>query len=148
RSATSEGTSRPTRTTSTTPQARRAAYATAKPANSTVSTTVPRVSGPASGRSRKLRPPGRCRQTRAAPDQIIRPGAAVVLVREGGVEPPRPLGHTDLNRARLPIPPLARVPGKISTVPRWPRNPAAPSRASVAWRVAPDRGPPLPRPFL
>ena len=29
------------------------------------------------------------------------------LVREGGVEPPRPFGHTDLNRARLPIPPLA-----------------------------------------
>lgn len=29
-------------------------------------------------------------------------------VREGGVEPPRPCGHTDLNRARLPIPPLAR----------------------------------------
>ena len=28
-------------------------------------------------------------------------------VREGGVEPPRPFGHTDLNRARLPIPPLA-----------------------------------------
>ena len=31
------------------------------------------------------------------------------LVREGGVEPPRPHGHTDLNRARLPIPPLAQV---------------------------------------
>src|SRR5690349_3465903 len=31
-----------------------------------------------------------------------------VAVREGGVEPPRPFGHTDLNRARLPIPPLAR----------------------------------------
>ncbi len=31
-------------------------------------------------------------------------------VREGGVEPPRPFGHTDLNRARLPIPPLARAP--------------------------------------
>ena len=30
-----------------------------------------------------------------------------LLVREGGVEPPRPFGHTDLNRARLPIPPLA-----------------------------------------
>lgn len=30
------------------------------------------------------------------------------MVREGGVEPPRPCGHTDLNRARLPIPPLAR----------------------------------------
>ena len=29
-------------------------------------------------------------------------------MREGGVEPPRPFGHTDLNRARLPIPPLAR----------------------------------------
>jgi len=28
-------------------------------------------------------------------------------VREGGVEPPHPFGHTDLNRARLPIPPLA-----------------------------------------
>ena len=33
------------------------------------------------------------------------------LVREGGVEPPRPHGHTDLNRARLPIPPLAREAG-------------------------------------
>jgi antitoxin (DNA-binding transcriptional repressor) of toxin-antitoxin stability system len=32
------------------------------------------------------------------------------LVREGGVEPPHPFGHTDLNRARLPIPPLAREP--------------------------------------
>ncbi len=32
-------------------------------------------------------------------------------MREGGVEPPRPYGHTDLNRARLPIPPLARDPG-------------------------------------
>ena len=31
------------------------------------------------------------------------------LVREGGVEPPRPHGHTDLNRARLPIPPLAHM---------------------------------------
>ena len=29
-------------------------------------------------------------------------------VREGGLEPPCPLGHTALNRARLPIPPLAR----------------------------------------
>ncbi|GAA4675993.1 hypothetical protein GCM10025780_20730 [Frondihabitans cladoniiphilus] len=30
-----------------------------------------------------------------------------LLVREGGLEPPRPHEHTDLNRARLPIPPLA-----------------------------------------
>ena len=29
------------------------------------------------------------------------------MVREGGLEPPCPLGHTDLNRARLPISPLA-----------------------------------------
>src|SRR5580765_503879 len=31
-------------------------------------------------------------------------------VRMRGLEPPRPIGHTDLNRARLPIPPhpLAR----------------------------------------
>ena len=35
------------------------------------------------------------------------------MVREGGVEPPRPFGHTDLNRARLPIPPLAPNP------PQW-----------------------------
>ncbi len=49
---------------------------------------------------------------RAAPQQKSR---AIVendnpgyhKVREGGVEPPRPHGHTDLNRARLPIPPLA-----------------------------------------
>src|SRR5215203_4472569 len=34
------------------------------------------------------------------------------LVREGGVEPPRPFGHTDLNRARLPIPPLAPEAGQ------------------------------------
>src|SRR4051794_25370388 len=39
------------------------------------------------------------------------------LVREGGVEPPHPFGHTDLNRARLPIPPLAREP-KSYTSPR------------------------------
>ncbi len=32
------------------------------------------------------------------------------LVREGGVEPPHPFEYTDLNRARLPIPPLALTP--------------------------------------
>ena len=36
------------------------------------------------------------------------PGA-FIHVREGGLEPPRPFEHTDLNRARLPIPPLARA---------------------------------------
>ncbi len=32
-----------------------------------------------------------------------------LLVREGGLEPPRPEGHRHLKPARLPIPPLARV---------------------------------------
>ena len=52
------------------------------------------------------------------PDAVARPGQSrgnvkpqvipgASHVREGGVEPPRPFGHTDLNRARLPIPPLA-----------------------------------------
>ena len=31
------------------------------------------------------------------------------LVGEGGLEPPRPFEHWNLNPARLPIPPLARV---------------------------------------
>jgi hypothetical protein len=30
-----------------------------------------------------------------------------LLVRERGLEPPRPCGHYDLNVARLPVPPLA-----------------------------------------
>ena len=30
-------------------------------------------------------------------------------VGEGGLEPPHPFGHRNLNPARLPIPPLARV---------------------------------------
>src|ERR1039458_4111119 len=30
------------------------------------------------------------------------------FVGEGGLEPPRPCGHRNLNPARLPIPPLAR----------------------------------------
>jgi len=34
-----------------------------------------------------------------------------LLVGEGGLEPPRPFGHWNLNPARLPIPPLARVAG-------------------------------------
>ena len=32
-----------------------------------------------------------------------------LLVREEGLEPSRPFGHRNLNPARLPIPPLARV---------------------------------------
>ena len=39
----------------------------------------------------------------------LRPaGAAGAEMRMRGLEPPRPYGHTDLNRARLPIPPHPR----------------------------------------
>ncbi len=34
------------------------------------------------------------------------------LVGEGGLEPPHPFGHRNLNPARLPIPPLARATGR------------------------------------
>ena len=34
--------------------------------------------------------------------------AITVYMRMRGLEPPRPYGHTDLNRARLPIPPHPR----------------------------------------
>ena len=48
-----------------------------------------------------------------------------LVVGEGGLEPPRPFGHRNLNPARLPIPPLARV---------SPRTlPDAPSPAPTAW---------------
>ena len=30
-------------------------------------------------------------------------------MRARGVEPPRPLGHKDLNLARLPVPPRSRI---------------------------------------
>ncbi len=38
---------------------------------------------------------------------LVRTSGAMLLVREGGVEPPRPFGHWNLNPARLPIPPPA-----------------------------------------
>jgi hypothetical protein len=36
----------------------------------------------------------------------------ITAVGEGGLEPPHPFGHRNLNPARLPIPPLARVTGQ------------------------------------
>ena len=45
-------------------------------------------------------------------EKLRDPGASELLtplVREGGVEPPLHFWNTDLNRARLPIPPLARA---------------------------------------
>jgi site-specific DNA recombinase len=43
------------------------------------------------------------------PVRIDRGSSIDWLVGEGGLEPPRPCGHRNLNPARLPIPPLARV---------------------------------------
>jgi hypothetical protein len=43
-------------------------------------------------------------------------GRRGVLVRKGGLEPPRPCGHKVLNLARLPIPPLSRPPWILGRV--------------------------------
>lgn len=49
-------------------------------------------------------------QKRLNPARKIGQGSSkTVLVREEGLEPSRPFGHRNLNPARLPIPPLARV---------------------------------------
>ena len=57
------------------------------------------------------------------------------VVREGGVEPPRPFGHTDLNRARLPIPPLARARRGLERLPPGPRQPRI---AADGWPCGPE----------
>src|SRR5581483_7298217 len=58
----------------------------------------------------------------------------VLLVREGGVESPRPCGHWNLNPARLPIPP----PAHRVCRPVWVAS-AAPSdrRNNSTWRRCP-----------
>lgn len=57
-----------------------------------------------------LRPGGRDNAKRAPPGTSVSgrdPSQRFLVVREGGVEPPRPCGHWNLNPARLPIPPPA-----------------------------------------
>jgi hypothetical protein len=44
-------------------------------------------------------------------------------VGEGGLEPPHPFGHRNLNPARLPIPPLARATGRGYLMRESPRSP-------------------------
>jgi site-specific DNA recombinase len=44
----------------------------------------------------------------SAPSAVLS-SSETLLVREEGLEPSRPCGHRNLNPARLPIPPLARV---------------------------------------
>ena len=41
-------------------------------------------------------------------EYVERPNVKTSRVGEGGLEPPRPCGHRNLNPARLPIPPLAQ----------------------------------------
>ncbi len=57
-------------------------------------TLDPRHSAAASGRSRRD-------QDDDFASRVVH--QKVFLVGKGGVEPPRPFGHTDLNRARLPF---------------------------------------------
>jgi hypothetical protein len=92
--------------------------------------------GARAGRRRALDGAARGRDPRGGPwrgtaagQKPQRPGAS--LVREGGVEPPRPFGHTDLNRARLPIPPLAPEAGSgYPTAAIGPKPVAAASRGA------------------
>src|SRR3954454_20540357 len=82
------------------------------------------------GLAGSLRPPGRSPR-----------GISLVCVREGGVEPPRPFGHTDLNRARLPIPPLAHEARSgyptATTRPKPARSPCGPARYDASTPDAP-----------
>ena len=56
------------------------------------------------------------------------------LVRKGGLEPPRPLGHRILNPARIPVPPL---PHRIDYTSSWPVSPR-PCIYSVCPKVCPN----------
>ena len=57
------------------------------------------------------------------------------LVGKGGVEPPRPFGHTDLNRARLPF---RHFPGR-SRCASPSRGPRRTGRDRLRWRMSPSR---------
>src|SRR3972149_3337352 len=51
-----------------------------------------------------------------------------------GLEPPRPYGHTDLNRARLPIPPHPRGRANLSAAPGLPRRRLLPRASGMLTR--------------
>ena len=55
-----------------------------------------------------------------------RPSTRAFTVGEGGLEPPHPFGHRNLNPARLPIPPLARVSGATLAARAKPPQPQPP----------------------
>ncbi len=44
------------------------------------------------------------------------------MVRSGGLEPPRVLPHSDLNAARLPIPPRPQVLAGVGALPKPTRH--------------------------
>src|SRR5436190_19313649 len=73
-----------------------------------------------------------------------------VRVRMRGLEPPRPEGHTDLNRARLPIPPHPRAWDSVAgcrrgSETRLLRDPDG-QAANPHGRTAATRPPPRPPP--
>ena len=73
---------------------------------------APRTSAPATGSESQGRAWRRHYPRGCAGGRLRRPGGAAAqwgeAMRMRGLEPPRPEGHTDLNRARLPIPPHPR----------------------------------------
>src|SRR6187200_52554 len=77
-------------------------------------------------------PASSCLYTRATLQWAAPHTRTARLVGEGGVEPPRPFGHRNLNPARLPIPPLARGDGNGSSGDlRALRSPGEPAAAST-----------------
>src|SRR5271156_6606611 len=60
------------------------------------------------------------------------------VVGEGGLEPPHPFGHRNLNPARLPIPPLARM-TEVTLVeppkPSWRCSAISSNRAETSVRL-------------
>src|ERR1700722_6239960 len=92
------------------------------------------------------------RRDRASTNPVEEPAGTSIdqdLVGEGGLEPPRPCGHRNLNPARLPIPPLARgvarladaalgSPGESTLVLTWDFSSSS-SASSVSLRARSQR---------
>ncbi len=81
-------------------------------------------SGPPSPTRSPPTPPAPPSGESASVARIARPQADSRSVRLRGVEPPRAFAHTDLNRARLPVPPQPRGGGNLPVA--RPTPPAAP----------------------
>src|SRR5689334_23942216 len=76
------------------------------------------------------------------------PAGLLWLVGKGGVEPPRPSGHTDLNRARLPFRHLPWRAPTVAALAGWPSRdsrrggpPAIYRRGVAGWWPVPHAEP-------